>query len=171
MTTEVTTGEIWVPMDVQPVQQENGLHFPWATFLNNGHVHTCDREGTGGENWNANDYPSENRYAAAIKRTPYENPAPYNPGDVVELPEPAYYRDGDARVVYQDGALKTQHGQRYLSGRNYGAMKQPEVDELLRYGWQLKSADEMPAWAIRKRTIGSQGVPELRGGVWGWKYT
>jgi hypothetical protein len=66
----------------QPREDEHGVHFPWATFYNTGHVHTWDRNGAGGENWQALEHPSENKYAEALKRTQYKNASPYGqPGD------------------------------------------------------------------------------------------
>jgi len=67
----------------QPQADIDGtIHFPWATFFNSGTVHTWDKNGVGGENWNSNSYPSEDKYTEALKRTPYENPCPYGqPGD------------------------------------------------------------------------------------------
>ncbi len=84
---------IVVPMKQQP-ERVNGvlgkggeLRFPWATFYDNGIVHTWDRNGVGGENWNANDYPKEDKFAAALKLTPYKNPYPYAPGDIIGIKE------------------------------------------------------------------------------------
>ncbi|OPY03493.1 MAG: hypothetical protein A4E60_00158 [Syntrophorhabdus sp. PtaB.Bin047] len=72
----------------QPVVEQNGtVHFPWATFFPNGHVHTWDRNGVGGENWDANRYPDENKFLQALLRTPYENPSPYQPGDILCVKE------------------------------------------------------------------------------------
>lgn len=61
----------------QPIQVDGELRFKWATFFDNGHVHTWDREGTGGQNWQADEYPNENKFRAALRRTPYEKPCPY----------------------------------------------------------------------------------------------
>lgn len=51
--------------------------FPWASFWPNGTVHTWDRDGNGGQNWDANEFPNEDRYSAALRRTAYTNPCRY----------------------------------------------------------------------------------------------
>jgi hypothetical protein len=61
----------YIPLEVQPKRLENGWHFEWATFYDNGIVHTWDDDGTGGENWNANGYPQENKIEQAMLRSPH----------------------------------------------------------------------------------------------------
>lgn len=69
-----------------PSENHEGLHFPWASFFHSGTVATWDRNGVGGQNWNATEHPSENRYEQALARTPYENACPYGqPGDRLRL--------------------------------------------------------------------------------------
>ncbi len=77
----------WQPMTEQPKRLENGWHFPWATFYDNGIVHTWDDDGTGGENWNANEHPDENKFEQAIERTPHSRApvsAPIQANDLTE---------------------------------------------------------------------------------------
>jgi hypothetical protein len=75
-------------MKEQPeITPDGTIIFPWATFFVNGIVHTWDNNGVGGENWNANDYPDENKYLQALARTPYKNPAPFQPGEKCYLRE------------------------------------------------------------------------------------
>jgi len=76
-------------VESQPtVDPDGSLHFPWATFFPNGHVHTWDRSGCGGENWMAQHHPNENKFEQALRRTPYANPCPYGePGDRLVVKE------------------------------------------------------------------------------------
>jgi hypothetical protein len=69
------------------ITPDGTIRFPWATFSPNGDVHTWDNHDVGGENWNANDYPDENKYLQALARTPYKNPAPFHPGEKCYLKE------------------------------------------------------------------------------------
>ncbi len=62
---------------VQPEEIGGDIRFPWATFYNGGNVHTWDRDGVGGENWNVGRFPKENKFIEALKRTPYTNACPY----------------------------------------------------------------------------------------------
>jgi len=99
----------------QPIVEDGELRFPWASFFDFGHVHTFDKKGVGGENWNAPDYPNENKFAQALKRTPYKNPCPYGiPWDELYVRETFrhfgnLYRRGMMyeQVTYQaDGATR-----------------------------------------------------------------
>lgn len=66
----------------QPTRQVDSLVFPWATFYDNGHVHTWNERGVGGENWDARDFPEESEFSQALRRTEHRNPCPYGvPGD------------------------------------------------------------------------------------------
>lgn len=69
-------------MRPQPIEVGDEIKFQWATFYGESHVHTWDENGDGGQNWNVGDYPQEDRFAEALKRTPHKNPCPYGaPGD------------------------------------------------------------------------------------------
>lgn len=66
----------------QPGMEENGdIHFKWATFYANGLTYTWDSNGVGGENWQANDHPKEDKFAEALKRGPANKFVPYCVGD------------------------------------------------------------------------------------------
>lgn len=86
------------PMVPQPHCDDEYIRFPWATFFANGVVHTWDRDGDGGENWNADDYPNENKFEVALRRTPYTDPSPFGlPGDQLYVREtyaPNYFGPG-----------------------------------------------------------------------------
>jgi hypothetical protein len=65
---------------IQPqpeVLPDGTVRFPWATFYANGLVHTFDRKGAGGENWSSREFPKENKFSQALRRTPYWNPSPF----------------------------------------------------------------------------------------------
>lgn len=89
----------------QPVLEESSISFSWAVFYDNGVVHTFDRDGVGGENWNSNNHPTENKFEQALLRTPYENPIPKGqPGSRVWCRETwgligwgGFYRDSASR--------------------------------------------------------------------------
>jgi hypothetical protein len=51
--------------------------FGWATVFESGHVHTWDDDGIGGENWDANRFPDEDRYTQALLRSPRTKKCPY----------------------------------------------------------------------------------------------
>jgi hypothetical protein len=93
-------------MKEEPIIQCDGtIIFPWATFFANGFVHTWDNNGVGGENWNANDYPDENKYIQALARTSYKNPAPFLAGEKCYLREgwtPYDYSISSVVVCYKD---------------------------------------------------------------------
>lgn len=66
----------------QPGMEENGdIHFKWATFYANGLTYTWDSNGVGGENWQANDHPKEDKFTEALKRGPANKFVPYRVGD------------------------------------------------------------------------------------------
>lgn len=66
----------------QPGMEENGdIHFKWATFYANGLTYTWGSNGVGGENWQANDHPKEDKFAEALKRGPANKFVPYRVGD------------------------------------------------------------------------------------------
>ena len=56
-------------------------HFKWATFYANGLTYTWDSNGVGGENWQANDHPKEDKFTEALKRGPANKFVPYRVGD------------------------------------------------------------------------------------------
>lgn len=65
----------------QPDIYENGdIHFKWATFYLNGLTYTWDSNGVGGENWQANDHPDEDKFAEALRRCPANRFVPYRVG-------------------------------------------------------------------------------------------
>ncbi len=55
-------------MKSQPIRVGTELRFGWSSFFDNGVVFTWDQDGTGGENWNANQYPKEKPINAALER-------------------------------------------------------------------------------------------------------
>jgi hypothetical protein len=66
----------------QPDVSGGKIIFPWATFYPGGYVHTYNEDGIGGQNWPAPEFPDENKFQAALARTPYKDPCPYGvPGD------------------------------------------------------------------------------------------
>lgn len=75
-------------VDPQPHNDEDGIRFPWATFFNSGNVFTWDDDGIGGENWQANDYPNENKYEQALRRTQHSKPCRHGKaGDILWVRE------------------------------------------------------------------------------------
>jgi hypothetical protein len=76
------------PCKPQPTEENGDILFPWASFFANGTVHTWDRNGVGGENWNVKDHPGENKFSEALKRTQYVNATPFGgPGDRLTVRE------------------------------------------------------------------------------------
>ena len=75
-------------VDPQPHNDEDGIRFPWAKFFNSGNVFTWDDDGIGGENWQANDYPNENKYEQALLRTQHSKPCRHGKaGDILWVRE------------------------------------------------------------------------------------
>jgi hypothetical protein len=68
---------------LQPEVWDDGtIDFGWAQFYPNGYVHTSNEEGYGGQNWNSSNYPTENKFAQALARTPHSKLCPFGrPGD------------------------------------------------------------------------------------------
>lgn len=137
----------------QPREDEHGFHFPWATFYNTGHVHTWDRRGTGGENWQALEHPAENKYAEALKRTQYKNASPYGqPGDRLWVREtwgvgsrPCPHRGGYDGIEYKADEA-------YLEGSDLLPLHEvepPDGVELDDYMGGWRPSIHMFRWASR----------------------
>lgn len=63
-----TITEWWEPLRPQPERRADSLYFGWATIWDNGTVFTWDRDGVGGENWHAEQYPNEHAPTEAYRR-------------------------------------------------------------------------------------------------------
>lgn len=172
-------------MKPQPKQGNDGsLMFPWATFWPNGTVHTWDRSGGGGQNWNANEYPGEDKFAEALKRTDYVNPSPLQTGDVwygketfaIETWSYEFYDEQPPVSTPERPVLHEEDDQeeRWLIPHYLATDPDPglvswdsdEMDDRTRWSPNM----HMPRWAARIwRQVESVTV-EQRDGVWCWVY-
>jgi hypothetical protein len=89
----------------QPKITDDAILFPWASFYHNGHVHTWDKNGVGGQNWNAPDFPDEDKFAVALQRTPHTKPSPHHPGDIVFVKEKHYPCQEFTGSEYKQGVI------------------------------------------------------------------
>lgn len=140
------------PMRPQPVDDgAGGWKFPWATFWANGTVHTWDSDGCGGQNWNANDYPNEDRFAESIKRAPDDAPIRYRVGDLIWCRETwQQVRQHGHTVKEVESLTPTMQGVCHrASGR-----KCPITHGMVDLKW--RPSIHMPKWACRcwKEIIG-----------------
>lgn len=131
------------PVKPQPLTlRGGGIQFPWATFFANGTVHTWDRDGVGGENWNANEHPSENKYAESLKRTPYEGACPFGQvGDLLWVRETFLEQE----CVCQASPAALRSGCRFCSGRGLDVIYKTDHPNLVGF----KPNIHMPRWAAR----------------------
>jgi hypothetical protein len=94
----------------QPIIDEDGIRFPWATFFNSGTVFTWDEDGIGGENWDAKEFPKEDKFQQALKRTQHPKACPHGKeGDRLWIKETFtildYWEDSKSvQVMYEGGA-------------------------------------------------------------------
>lgn len=135
-------------MKTQPFYVDGGeFRFPWASFYDNGTVHTWDRNGTGGQNWQANEYPNEDKYAAALSRTPYANPCPYGTvGDRLWVRE-THYQYGKW-VKNGHSATGKQRWRFKAIGMAVRFDAQPKIAKQ-EIGYHRRPSIHMPRWASR----------------------
>lgn len=118
------------------VDPDGSIRFPWATFFSGGNVHTWGRDGTGGQNWNASEYPDENKFNAALRRTPYADPSPYGvPGDRLWVRESLAETYGGLTHYLADGTTVKRDGEL--------------VDMPWDYPKEIRPSIHMPRWASR----------------------
>lgn len=123
----------------QPGLEENGdIHFPWATFYSNGLTHTWDDDGIGGENWQANDHPAENKFAEALKRTLAVKSVPWKVGQRLWVKETWCGYEGTKRGYFKADMSYWDH----VKNKPVGCIGEPDKAK-------YQSPLFMPRWASR----------------------
>lgn len=77
-------------VEPEPHRYEDSWSFGWASFFDDGGVHTWDEDGVGGQNWQHDPTSGEDKYSEALKRTPHKNPSKLKIDDQIYLGEEWY---------------------------------------------------------------------------------